>query len=221
MVSISDSGKGIPESDREKLFQPFFTTKPDGAGTGLGLAIVYAAIKDFGGVIDVESAEGHGTTISFWLPLAKRSGKKPSKKIVSSRARPSAGRATLLYVEDDAHTRRVTSESLAARGCNVLAAANGLEAIDLFERHRDKIDLAILDIVLPKLGGDEVIKQIRNRHVELPVVICSGYIGQLVDPDLLKSPNTWLINKPYKMDELVETLENALGWCEISTAAGV
>ena len=117
---------------------------------------------------------------------------------------------SVLYAEDDAIVRRTTTSALEQYGHRVLAASDGNEAVQLFTEHMSDIDLAVLDVVMPGLRGNEVLQQLRVRCSELPVVFCSGYVSKPVNQDILNHPYTWLIDKPFTTDALLEKLDHAL-----------
>jgi PAS domain S-box-containing protein len=210
MLSVSDTGAGMAPNVEQKIFEPFFTTKAIGKGTGLGLAVVYNVVKEYGGIIDVESALGHGSTFTIWLPVTEQTASRQIRSTPASTATEKHRSATLLYAEDDDCIRRATAHMLEEHGHRVWAARDGNEALELFSRHGTDIDLALLDIVMPQLRGDEVLERLRDQSPTLPVVFCSGYASPLVSQDALSQGNTWLINKPFKADELLQLLEGAL-----------
>jgi PAS domain S-box-containing protein len=210
IVSVSDTGNGMAKDTEQRIFEPFFTTKAVGKGTGLGLAVVYNVVKECGGVIDVESALGHGSTFTIWLPVTQHTPRPPTENPPTFNATERHSSATVLYAEDDECIRRTTTLMLQEHGHRVFAARDGQEAMALFIAHSSEIDVALLDIVMPRLRGDEVLQQIRDQSPELPVVFCSGYASPLINQDSLNSRDTWLINKPFKAHQLIQLLDDAL-----------
>jgi PAS domain S-box-containing protein len=209
-ISIRDTGCGLTEESKAKIFAPFFTTKAVGKGSGLGLAVVHKSVMDCGGFIDVQSSPGCGATFTLWLPLAKSvkrstaSVKRRAEKVAPTR------RATILYAEDKESVRQATARILQLHGHEVVSAKDGAEAVRLFEEHRAEIDLALLDVIMPGMGGDAVFHRMREHAPGIPVVFCSGYVSQLIGNDVLQSKNTWLIDKPFEAEKLLDTLELAL-----------
>jgi CheY-like chemotaxis protein len=144
------------------------------------------------------------------LPLAKSvkrstaSVKRRAEKVAPTR------RATILYAEDKESVRQATARILQLHGHEVVSAKDGAEAVRLFEEHRAEIDLALLDVIMPGMGGDAVFHRMREHAPGIPVVFCSGYVSQLIGNDVLQSKNTWLIDKPFEAEKLLDTLELAL-----------
>jgi len=149
--SISDNGCGIPEEQLSDIFEPFFTTKEIGIGTGLGLAMSYGTVREHGGVLDVESEVGKGSVFNVYLPLiqsqAIRIDTHDEEKITHGRGE------TILLVDDEQYVRETGGEVLEELGYNILLAENGRQAIKMFESHKDQVDLIILDVVMPEMGG--------------------------------------------------------------------
>jgi len=174
-LSISDNGCGIPEEQLDKIFEPFFTTKGVGKGTGLGLSMIYGSIKTHHGIIDVESVVGKGTTFHLYLPLIQ--GASPTGDVAErqSGALNKGHGETILLADDDEHVRKTGKEVLESLGYRVLTASHGREAVDLFITHRDEVALAILDVVMPEMGGAEAAKKMRGMRPDLPIIFASGY----------------------------------------------
>jgi CheY-like chemotaxis protein len=210
-MSVTDTGCGMTAEARARIFEPFFTTKAVGKGTGLGLAVAFTVVKELGGFIDVISTPGRGSTFSIWLPANHQT---PRAATVKSSARPSSQRspqATILYAEDNDAARRATTALLMDRGYRVLAAADGDEAVRLFDEHADDIELVLLDVLMPGRDGCEVFRHVRDRQPELPTIFCSGYASPMIDRDLLQtSPLTWTIDKPFTAEALLALLDEAL-----------
>jgi PAS domain S-box-containing protein len=211
MVSVSDTGNGMTKETEQRIFEPFFTTKAAGKGTGLGLAVVYNVVKEFGGVIDVESVLGQGSTFTIWLPFTQHTPRPPKADAPSFDTTEKHHSVTILYAEDDDYIRHTTTLMLQEHGHRVFASPDGQEAMELFSAHSSEIDVALLDIVMPRLRGDEVLQQIRAQSPELPVVFCSGYASPLINQDCLNSKDTWLINKPFKAHQLLQLLDGRAG----------
>lgn len=207
LVAVSDTGPGIPPELQERVFEPFFTTKEVGKGTGLGLAVVYGIIKQHKGSIRLISQTGHGTRFEIHLPALDRAVPPPQEQTPPSPA--PGGSETILVAEDDAVVRQVIVQVLENAGYHVLIAADGEEAINLFTEHANKIDLALLDVVMPKVGGIVVYERIREARPELPVVFSSAHHTELDIPCPKHGPVRPL-RKPYRPEELLHAVREAL-----------
>ena len=197
-LTISDTGSGMDKATLERIFDPFFTTKEMGRGTGLGLASVYGIIKSHDGYIDVDSEKGQGTTFTIFLP-ASESGVEGDAQ---ADARLIKGSGTLLIVDDEELVLDVGVNMLKKLGYTVLKALNGTEAVEIFEANKDKIKMAILDIIMPDMGGGQVYDKIKAINPQVKVLLCSGYSvdGQAIE--LLERGCDGFMQKPFTMEEL-------------------
>jgi PAS domain S-box-containing protein len=197
-LTISDSGIGMDVQTLERIFDPFFTTKDMGRGTGLGLASVYGIVKSHDGYIDVESEQGQGTTFTIFLPATERGIEDKSE----AAARLIKGSGTLLIVDDEELVLDVGVNMLEKLGYTVLKAHNGTQAVEIFETHKDKIKMVILDIIMPDMGGGEVYAKIKVINPEVKVLLSSGYSvdGQAIE--LLERGCDGFMQKPFTMEEL-------------------
>ena len=153
VLEVSDTGSGIAQANLSKIFDPFFTTKGPAQGTGLGLSIVYGVVKQHGGQVSVTSVQGKGTTFVLSFPASSESTAE-----VAAAPRPAAavrGRETILVVDDETDVRTLVQISLARLGYTVLEAGDGIEALDVYKRHEKAIDLALIDLIMPRMGGRE------------------------------------------------------------------
>lgn len=207
-IVVADTGPGIPDEVRARMFEPFFTTKAPGLGTGLGLSTVLGIVEQSGGTIDVQSASGRGTTFTIQFP-------EVADVVAEWRAAPE-GQVTasttgaILVVEDDPSLRAVASRILRSRGYRVIEARDGVEALDVVGRRSPPVDLVLSDVVLPIIGGAELLRRLREADPTLPVVLVSGY----TDDELLRrgvmAGKTRFIQKPYSADILHRAVEEAL-----------
>jgi len=197
-LTITDSGTGIDYQTLERIFDPFFTTKGMGRGTGLGLASVYGIIKSHDGYIDVTSEKGHGTTFTIFLPASE----KDVEGTADTAAKLIKGSGTLLVVDDEELVLKVGVNMLEKLGYTVLGAKNGTEAVDIFNANKDKIQMVILDIIMPDMGGGEVYDKIKSINPEVKVLLSSGYSvdGQAIE--LLERGCDGFMQKPFTMEEL-------------------
>ncbi len=205
VVTVADSGRGIPPKALPHLFEPFFTSKPVGQGTGLGLSTVYGIVRQHGGFVDVDSAPGRGTSFRVHLPLAEE---EPGAAEEQRRAEPlPRGSETVLLVEDEAGVREVARNVLARLGYQVLVAPDGDEALALAARHQGPLHLLVTDMVLPSLSGREVAESLRARLPECRVLYMSGHpevlAAGLGGPDFLP--------KPFSPEALARKVRQVLG----------
>lgn len=206
VLTVSDTGTGIPDDVREHLFEPFFTTKAAGEGSGLGLATVYGIVEAMDGHVSFNSTVGAGTSFHVHLPAAEG---QPDRPTVAA-PRRDVGDETILLVEDDAAVRRVARRILDTAGYDVIEAGNGHEALQAIERHAGQVDLVLTDAVMPELGGPELIRRLRRVRPDLRVLFMSGYalddIGRR-DDDL---GGASFLRKPFGSGELLGTVRDVL-----------
>ncbi|OGW39937.1 MAG: hypothetical protein A2010_07535 [Nitrospirae bacterium GWD2_57_9] len=179
LISISDTGSGIDAATRTRIFDPFFTTKEVGKGTGLGLSIAYGIMKQHNGYINCYSEVGHGTIFKLYLPILTSVSESRQKTTRELPAYP-RGTETILLAEDDAGVRNFFSRVLQEHGYCVIASADGDDAVRKFSENKDRIHLAVLDVVMPKLNGKEVYHEIRKSRPDLKTLFVSGYTGDII-----------------------------------------
>ena len=203
---MTDDGHGIEPADLERIFEPFFTTKPVGQGNGLGLAQVHGIVAQHGGDVVVRSQPGQGST--FRLELPRQEG--VTDEAGTSRMGP-RGTETILVAEDERLLRTIVSRILEGAGYRVLLASDGAEAVELFRRNLDAIDLALLDAVMPKRSGWECYEAIRALSDSIPVVFTTGYAPASVLPERdVHNQKLPIIPKPYQPNALLATLREIL-----------
>ncbi len=208
VIEVSDSGCGIPEHNIKNIFEPFFTTKERGKGTGLGLAVVYGIITSHQGFIDVESTVGKGTRFRIYLPVSEfLDFHQYNEETATTEIK---GGGTILLIEDEDALREIATSVLETAGYTVIPAADGEEALKLFEEHCDSIDLVVTDLGLPKMDGVAVIKQIIKKKDTIRTIIGSGYFDPEKREELQKLGVNALLQKPYKPQELLSTIHNVL-----------
>ena len=201
-LRMTDTGTGMDEATCRRIFDPFFTTKGVGKGTGLGLAVAYGIIQEHDGQIDVESEPGVGTTFRIRLPLASRSAGPCHRPKRDSAASPSELRGSgekVLIAEDDPTIRDVLVRIFESRDFAPVAAANGNEAWELFDRHRAAWELVVLDELMPGRNGLDVVAKIRHIAPQTPIILCTGY-------DMRAEEDEWLriVAKPFETRDLLE-----------------
>jgi len=216
MVEVSDTGSGIPEAIRDKVFVPFFTTKEVGKGTGLGLSTVYGIIKQTGGYVYFDSAEGRGTTFRIFLPRYVPSAQElaAAAPVVSPEARPVTdltGEGTILLVEDEEGLRALNARGLTSRGYTVLQAGNGVEAIDVLEKTNGKIDLVVSDVVMPEMDGPTLLRELRTRDPGLKIIFVSGYAEDAFQKHLPADGQQFdFLAKPFTLKQLVAKVKETM-----------
>jgi len=207
-LSISDNGCGIPEDQLLDIFEPFFTTKEVGMGTGLGLAMSYGTIHNHGGVLEVESEVGKGTTFSVYLPLTQPHTvaiKAPDEKTITR------GRGeTILLADDEQHVRETVAEVLATIGYKVLQAKDGREAMDIFKTNQEKTALVVLDVIMPHCGGIQLAERIREVSPDMPVIFMTGYDNEQVLGRSDPPRNSKILTKPVQFEVLSHSIRQLL-----------
>lgn len=206
LLTVTDTGIGMDKETQERIFEPFFTTKERGRGTGLGLASVYGIIKAHGGYINVESEKGCGTTFNIYLPASE----KKAHRTVKTVERCIKGTGTILMVDDEDTLREVGQELLTVMGYRVLVARDGKEAIEVYRKNRHTIDLVLLDIIMPNMGGGEAYDCMREINPDIKVLLSSGYSVDGEAGDILKRGCRGFIQKPFKVSELSRKIEEIL-----------
>ena len=208
-IEVIDTGTGMSDSVRARLFEPFFTTKGIGQGTGLGLAIVYGIIKNHDGLIEVHSEPDRGTKFRLYLPAA-REQQSTVDAALQAEISPENGRDghnTVLLVEDEEMMVLLLRKTFAKHGYNVLVALDGDEALNLFQEHKQKIDVVLLDIGLPKKAGWEVILTMKEENPQVSIVVSSGYIDPATKIKMYKAGIKNFVDKPYLPETVVEILD--------------
>ena len=205
-LSVADTGVGMDQATQARIFEPFFTTKEMGRGTGLGLASAYGIIKNHGGHINVYSEKGHGTTFNLYLPA--------SDKVVEREARKprelQQGSETILLVDDEDITMEVGEEILHELGYKVITARNGLEALAAYKDHKDEIDLVILDMIMPDMGGGKTYDELKKINPEIKVLLSSGYSISGEASEILERGCNDFIQKPFNMKQLSAKMRHIL-----------
>jgi PAS domain S-box-containing protein len=206
-ITVSDTGNGMDQRLLEHIFEPFFTTKELHKGTGLGLSIVYGIIVKHGGAIKVYSEPGHGTTFKIYLPLSRRELRPAGRDEPALLPR---GRETILLVEDEENVRSVTSAVLREYGYSVIEAADGEEAVRAFREDRDRIDLVLTDLIMPKMNGREAIREMKLLRPDLKAIYTSGYTADIITQKGLLEEGGVFITKPLNPADLLRKLREVL-----------
>jgi hypothetical protein len=199
VVTISDTGTGIPLEIRDHIFEPFFTTKHQLGGTGMGLATVYGIIRSHNGVISVYTEIGKGTSFKLYFPVALGSAEEEILHRETSQSMPGM---TILLIDDEPVVREVWGDFLTQKGYRVITAEDGLVGIERFEARKGKIDLVILDLVMPNLGGKETLAALRKVNPTVKVLVTSGYSENGQAGEIVNLGIDGFIQKPSQLTHL-------------------
>ncbi|MBW2107706.1 MAG: response regulator [Deltaproteobacteria bacterium] len=205
-VQVKDTGVGMDETTQRRIFEPFFTTKEMGRGTGLGLASAYGIIKNHGGVINVSSAKGNGTTFHIFLPVS-------DKEIPKKQDNPETlcrGTESILLVDDEDMILEVGEEILREMGYKVFLARSGKEAVEVYKAHKGDIDMVILDMIMPDMGGGEAYDKMKEVNPEVRVLLSSGYSVEGEASEILARGCNGFIQKPFSAKQLSRTIRQVL-----------
>jgi len=216
VVSVEDTGTGMPEEVKAKIFEPFFTTKEQGKGTGLGLATVYGIVQQTGGHLTVESELGKGTAFKIYLPAAgpateaELAAEEKSKAPTRAPA-DLAGQGNILFVEDEASVRGIAAKALRKKGYRVIEAEDGEEALEILEDTKVPFDLMISDVVMPGMDGPSLLRAGREMLGDARIVFISGYAEEEFSDLLSEEPDVTFLPKPFTFAELAEKVKSEIG----------
>ena len=205
-LTIKDTGCGISDDVMARIFEPFFTTKERGKGTGMGLAMVYGIVENHGGGIRVESRVGHGTTFEIYLP--RSSGAPLETAAAAETGVRGAGR--ILVVDDEEAVREVTADLLKDLGYDVATCVDGVDAVEYYTRHADEIDLILVDLVMPRMGGRECFRALKELNPDVRAVLCTGYGFNIAAQELLDEGILDFISKPFEPGRLSSVVSRSL-----------
>jgi len=205
-ISMTDTGVGMDEETMQRIFEPFFTTKEMGRGTGLGLASAYGIVKNHDGIIDVYSEKGHGTTFVINLPASEReaTGKEDSSGELLK------GAGTILLVDDEELILDVGKPILEKLGYKVMVAKGGQEALDLYRKAPDQIDMVILDMIMPDKSGGETYDLLKEINPDVKVILSSGYSGDGQAKNILSRGCNGFIQKPFTIKTLSQKIREIM-----------
>ncbi|HOJ15247.1 MAG TPA: ATP-binding protein, partial [Deltaproteobacteria bacterium] len=206
-ITVKDTGEGMDEQTMMRIFDPFFTTRAREGGTGLGLASVYGIVKNHGGTVTVTSAPGKGSEFTVYLPVSR-------KPLVMSTDRDALGARAgtvsgcLLLIDDDEMILEVASEMLTFAGFDVVTAHGGLAGLEYYRAFGDRVDLVILDMVMPDMSGAEVFEKLREMDPTVKVLLSSGYTLNNEAKDIMEKGCNGFIQKPYKIEEITSKIND-------------
>lgn len=205
-ISVKDTGCGMDESTRRRVFEPFFSTKQRGQGTGLGLASSYGIVRNHSGFITVDSIKDLGTTFTLFLPASQKQAVEdhPAPQQVFS------GEGTVLLVDDEDMMLVVGQKMLAKLGYRVLTANSGQKAIDVFNRHRGQVKLVILDMIMPGLSGSDTFDRLKEIDPSVKVLLSSGYSIEGQARQILDRGCNGFIQKPFDLQAFSEKMRRIL-----------
>jgi len=207
LLSVSDTGQGMDKETQLRIFEPFFTTKERGKGTGLGLSTVFGIVHQSGGSIWVDSEPGVGTTFNVYFPPSEREVEAVRKL---APAPVLSGSETILLIEDEEHVRAVSRAILARSGYKVVEVQNPAEAIEFCGKPSKPIHLVLTDIVMPKMSGPELAKQLRALRPEIKVLYMSGYTDDTIIRHGMLDPKTAFLQKPFTPEDLLRKVRDVL-----------
>jgi two-component system cell cycle sensor histidine kinase/response regulator CckA len=213
LIEVIDTGTGMTEEVRQKIFEPFFSTKEVGRGTGLGLSTVYGIVKQTGGYVFADSEFGQGAAMRVYLPrhietaaeIEAEKAERPAEK-----PKDLTGRGTVLLVEDEDAVRSFAARALAQRGYRVLEATTGTEALEIFARHDGDVDLVVSDVVMPEMDGPTLCERLRSQSPDLKVIFISGYAEDAFRQHLAENEEFMFLQKPFDLKQLAAAVKAAL-----------
>ncbi len=209
--SVTDTGKGMDEETILHIFEPFYSTKEVGKGTGIGLATAYAIVKSHNGFIRVESIPNEGSSFNIFIPVRSKGEKvekiEDSSESTENREIPIGTGELLLLCEDEPQVRELAVLILNEGGYQVVSAKDGEDAIKMFDQYKDRLDMIILDVIMPKKSGREVYKYIRSQREDIPVLFSTGYSEEMLNGEFGGD----VIHKPYRENDLLQKISEMIG----------
>ncbi|MBN1572852.1 MAG: PAS domain S-box protein [Deltaproteobacteria bacterium] len=211
MMSVSDTGVGIPAKIKERIFEPFFTTKSDKGGTGMGLATLYGIIKNHGGFVNVYSEEGKGSVFKLYFPVSLGvidEEEELGEELAEGTA--AGGTETVLIIDDEQYVLDIWADYLTDNGFKVLTAKNGKKGIKLFKERADDIDIVILDYIMPDISGRDVLKRLKEIKKDIKVLVASGYSKNGQAKEMMEGDADGFIQKPSSLSELIRKIRGII-----------
>lgn len=207
LLSVSDTGGGMDEKIRQKIFEPFFTTKDEGEGTGLGLSIVYGIVKQHDGFITVYSEPGEGTTFRIYFKTTDVDMERKKEPIAEDL---SGNDETILVAEDESAVRDSIKKTLEEFGYRVIEAVDGEDAVGKFIENKDKIQLLLFDVIMPKMSGKKAYEEIIKHNSSIKTIFTSGYTADIMHKKDLRGDNINYIAKPVIPDKLLKKIKEVI-----------
>ncbi len=216
-LTVMDKGVGIPPELQSKVFEPFFTTKEQGKGTGLGLSVVYGVVRSHGGFITLESEINFGTKLTLYLPRVSEA------ELLKRRAQPktlAGGKERILFVDDETSVNAVGAAMLKDLGYSVDTVFDGHQALEILKSDAEPFSLIILDMNMPRMGGRETFRKIKELSPNAKILICSGYSGGTLQDEEFKNAIDGFLQKPFSVDEMAEKVREVLNQNGLSASGG-
>jgi PAS domain S-box-containing protein len=207
-LRVSDTGHGMDRETKEHIFEPFFTTKGTGMGTGLGLAMVYGIVKNHNGCIVCESSTGQGTVFDIYFPVLRK--ELDLIEVRESDAPIKAGRETILLVDDEKSILEPWKEIFSEFGYSVLTAPDGESALETYRKKQQDVDLIILDLIMPGMGGRRCLEEVLKINPEAKVIVASGYSVDALTRDALEAGAKVFVSKPYEISQMLKAVREVL-----------
>jgi two-component system cell cycle sensor histidine kinase/response regulator CckA len=214
LIEVEDTGVGIPSDVMSKIFEPFFTTKDVGKGTGLGLSTVYGIVNQTGGYVSADSEVGRGTTFRVYLPRHIVENAEEIEPLGADKKEPTrdlTGTGRVLLVEDEDSVRNFAARALSRQGYEVLEAGTGIEAIEVMEREKGKVDIVVSDVIMPEMDGPSLLKELRKDNPHLKFIFVSGYPDDAFKKSLDENEAYAFLPKPFTLPQLAAKVKEQLG----------
>ncbi|MBN2804331.1 MAG: response regulator [Deltaproteobacteria bacterium] len=210
-IVISDTGVGMTQKTLEKVFEPFFSTKAFEGNTGLGLSMVYGTVKNHGGAVIIRSAINQGTSVTLYLPIYKRKSLTVGTTLNSPLSTTHIKDLSILIVDDEPLVRKSTSRILNQFGFDVLTAQSGKKAVELYKEHKDKIDLVLLDLIMPEMDGEQTFNELLSINRDIKVIFISAFSKDSIRVDnLLERGAMDFVQKPFTLNEISSVIHKTL-----------
>jgi two-component system cell cycle sensor histidine kinase/response regulator CckA len=214
LIEVEDTGVGIPPDVMSKIFEPFFTTKDVGKGTGLGLSTVYGIVKQTGGYISADSELGRGATFRVYLPRYIVENIEEIERLGDDKKEPTrdlTGTGRVLLVEDEDSVRNFAARALSRQGYEVLEAGTGIEAMEVMQREKGKVDIVVSDVIMPEMDGPTLLKELRKTNPQLKFIFVSGYPDDAFKKSLDENEAYAFLPKPFTLPQLAAKVKEQLG----------
>ncbi|MDM8517328.1 PAS domain S-box protein [Desulfobacterales bacterium HSG16] len=218
ILSVSDTGSGIPAELMDRIFDPYFTTKEQGKGTGLGLSVVYGIVKEHKGDIKIYSEIGKGTTFNVYLPLMDKAAKSDMIKVTET---PQTGDERILLVDDEPSIAKLEKQMLERLGYSVTMCINSIEALKAFRKSPDSFDMIISDMNMPNMAGDQLASEIKLIRSDIPFIICTGFSERMNEEKADTLGITGILMKPVIKSEMAKTVRKLLDEAKKEMKSGI
>ncbi|MEO5721194.1 MAG: ATP-binding protein [Chthoniobacterales bacterium] len=209
-ISVRDNGVGMPPEVKSHIFEPFYTTKERAKGTGLGLSVVYGVVNNHNGFVQVESEPGSGTLFTVYLP-ASHDFPEENNRLTTSGPQKTGQPQMILLVEDEDMLRELGVEILSGEGYRVMAARDGVEAVEMFSAHHEDVGLVVCDLGLPRMGGYDAFLKMKEIRPDVRAIVASGYLEPSLRSEILKAGVIDTLQKPYDFKEMLERIRAIIG----------